>query len=195
MSSAPSSADPLYAALSRATAAILTGVRGAGASNPVVLVDGRSGAGKTSLVARVVAAWPTDTRVQVVALDRLYPGWDGLAAGARIAFEDILVPHARGLIGVWRRWDWELSEPAEASAVDPALPLIVEGCGVLTARSSRLADVTVWVDAPAQVRRHRAIERDGDTYRPHWQRWAAQEEAHIATDAPASLADITVMLP
>ena len=161
----------------------------------MVLVDGRSGAGKTSLVARVVAAWPTDTRVQVVALDRLYPGWDGLAAGARIAFEDILVPHARGLIGVWRRWDWELSEPAEASAVDPALPLIVEGCGVLTARSSRLADVTVWVDAPAQVRRHRAIERDGDTYRPHWQRWAAQEEAHIATDAPASLADITVMLP
>ncbi|HVL61619.1 MAG TPA: hypothetical protein VM430_09470, partial [Microbacterium sp.] len=46
-----------------------------------------------------------------VALDSLYPGWDGLADGVEAARELILRPHARGLIGVWERWDWELSAP------------------------------------------------------------------------------------
>jgi len=165
------------------------------ASNPVVLIDGRSGSGKTSLARTLVARWPLRGRVQLVALDSLYPGWDGLADGVEAARELILRPHARGLIGVWERWDWELSAPAEAHAVDPSLPLIVEGSGLLTASTARLGDVRVWLESPPQSRMRRALQRDGETYRPHWARWAEQEDRHLARDEPTNRATHVFAIP
>lgn len=166
-----------------------------GASNAVVLIDGRSGAGKTSLARRLVSGWPLRGRVQLVALDSLYPGWDGLAEGVELARELVLNPHARGLVGVWQRWDWEADAWAEAHAVDPSLPLIVEGSGLLTPVTAKLADVRVWVDSPDASRRRRALERDGETFRPHWDRWARQEELHVSEHQPATLATLAFAVP
>ena len=197
MSSAPSSADadPVSTALEVAASHVLEAIVGVAASNPVVLIDGRSGSGKTSLARALVARWPLRGRVQLVALDSLYPGWDGLADGAEAARDLILRPHARGLIGVWERWDWEASAPAEAHAVDPSLPLIVEGSGLLTAATARLGDVRVWLESPPQSRMRRALQRDGETYRPHWARWAEQEERHLALDEPTRRATHVFAIP
>ena len=166
-----------------------------GASNPVVLIDGRSGAGKSTLARELVARWPQRGRVQLVALDALYPGWDGLSEGAVYARDQILRPHARGLIGVWQRWDWEVGARAEAHAVDPSLPLIVEGAGLLTAENSRLGDVRVWLESPAASRQARALARDGESYRPHWTRWAEQEERHLARNSPRERATHVFQIP
>lgn len=187
--------DPFLRALRGAVARVREELAALEALNPVVLIDGRSGAGKTTLARALVSAWPVSGRVQLVQLDSIYPGWDGLAEGAHIARHDILVPHARGLIGVWRRYDWELGELAEAHAVDPALPLIVEGAGILTPRSRQLCDVALWMQSPDTSRRHRALTRDGERFRPHWDRWARQEETHIRAHDPMSLATITVDVP
>jgi energy-coupling factor transporter ATP-binding protein EcfA2 len=195
VSSAPSSADPVSTALDVAASHVLEAIVGVAASNPVVLIDGRSGSGKTSLARTLVARWPLRGRVQLVALDSLYPGWDGLAHGVEAARELILRPHARGLIGVWERWDWETSAPAEAHAVDPSLPLIVEGSGLLTAATARLGDVRVWLESPPQSRMRRALQRDGETYRPHWKRWAEQEECHLARDEPTRRATHVFAIP
>jgi energy-coupling factor transporter ATP-binding protein EcfA2 len=195
VSSAPSSADPVSTALDVAASHVLEAIVGVAASNPVVLIDGRSGSGKTSLARSLVARWPLRGRVQLVALDSLYPGWDGLADGVEAARELILRPHARGLIGVWERWDWEASAPAEAHAVDPSLPLIVEGSGLLTAATARLGDVRVWLESPPQSRMRRALQRDGETYRPHWARWADQEERHLARDEPTRRATHVFAIP
>ncbi|MCW3494323.1 hypothetical protein [Microbacterium sp. SSM24] len=190
MSSAPSRSNsgPVAHALDAAASSLIVAIRELAAANPVVLIDGRSGAGKTSLAKTLVARWPLAGRVQLVALDSIYPGWDGLDAGVALAREQVLAPHARGLVGVWQRWDWEVGAPAEAHAVDPSLPLVVEGSGVLTAETRRLGDVRVWLESPARSRRDRALARDGDSYRPHWDRWARQEVAHVDRDGPARLA-------
>ncbi|MFE5408724.1 sigma 54-interacting transcriptional regulator [Microbacterium sp. NPDC056569] len=197
MSSAPSrsSQDAVGNSLGIAVEQIVAAIAQVAASNPVVLIDGRSGAGKTSLARALVARWPLRGRVQLVALDSIYPGWDGLDDGVELARELILTPHARGLVGVWQRWDWTVGEPAEAHAVDPSLPLIVEGAGVLTPTTARLADVLVWLESPAASRKQRALARDGETYRPHWDRWARQEQRHVARDDPMGLATLVFPVP
>lgn len=170
-------------------------LRGLDTLSPVVLIDGRSGAGKSRLAANLVRQWPAAGPVQLIALDSIYPGWDGLASGVEISRQDILVPHARGLIGVWRRHDWETDAPAEAYAVAPWLPLIMEGAGIITPQTRRLCDVAIWVEAPEESRKRRALLRDGDSYRLQWDRWAAQEREHIRVDDPAGQATLSVSFP
>jgi hypothetical protein len=193
--SSRSSRDPVADALAAAAATVLGAVTAVSAANPVVLIDGRSGAGKSSIARRLVADWPLRGRVQLVALDSIYPGWDGLADGVEIAREQILTPHGRGLVGVWQRWDWESAEPAEAHAVDPSLPLIVEGSGLLTPMTARLGDVRIWLESPERARRTRALARDGELFRPHWQQWAEQEERHLARDEPERHATHVFAIP
>ena len=153
-----------------------------------VLIDGGSGAGKSTLADLLVAA----SGAALVRLDDLYPGWDGLAAGAEAVRRDLLAPRATGRDGTWRRWDWIREAPAERAVVPRAGGLICEGSGVLTRGSAPLADLALWVDLDAAERRRRAIARDGEPYARQWERWAAQEAAAIAANAPQELADLVV---
>lgn len=187
--------DPVAAALELAATLIAQDVREVAAANPVVLIDGRSGAGKSSLAARLVHRWPVAGRVQMVALDSIYPGWDGLDDGVERAREWILRPHGRGLLGTWRRWDWDQGTEAESHAVDPSLGVIVEGSGILRESTAALADVRVWVESGDAARKARALARDGDTYRPHWERWASQEIRHVQRDDPRAWATRIVEVP
>lgn len=187
--------DPVAEALDEAARRLSDAVTAVAAANPVVLIDGRSGACKSALARRLAEQWPIAGEPQLISLDALYPGWDGLTAGVDAAHDEILHPHGRGLIGTWRRWDWESGDYAEAHAVNPALGLIVEGCGALTPRTARLADVRVWVQSSDAARKARALARDGEMFRPHWERWAAQEHEHIERNAPHRLADFIVQIP
>lgn len=187
--------DPVASALARAASLIVADVRAVAASNPVVLIDGRSGAGKTTLARMLADRWPIVGRVQLVALDSIYPGWDGLQDGVQRALDGILRPHGRGLVGTWQRWDWERGAEAETHAIDPALGVIVEGSGILTPDSARIADVRIWVESSESGRKARALARDGDAYGPHWDRWAAQEADHLSRDDPRSLATRVVHVP
>nr|NLI51455.1 hypothetical protein [Propionibacterium sp.] len=153
------------------------------APRPAVLIDGPSGAGKTTLARRLGAVWPGP--IALVSLDDVYPGWDGLAAGAA-AVPGLLGDPSPG----YRRWDWQRGRPAEWVALDPGAPIIVEGCGALTPASRARASFGIWVDADPAARRRRALSRDGDAYAPHWDRWAAQERAHWAAHRPWELADL-----
>lgn len=157
--------------------------RGFGAGGGVVLIDGGAGSGKTTLARRLAHR----LGVGVVHLDALYPGWDGLAAGALAAETDVLGR------GGYRRYDWALGEPAEWVSVDLTASLVIEGCGAITAGSLAAARqvgpaIAVWVECAEPERRARALERDGELFRPHWDRWAAQEASHLVAHAPIALA-------
>jgi len=145
---------------------------------PTLLIDGRSGSGKTELATLLAR----DTGAQLIRMDAIYPGWGGLAEGSALVTELLTT-------GRWRRWDWALSQPAEWHEVDLTRPLIVEGCGALTAANRALASHGIWITLDAATRKQRALARDGDTYAPHWDEWAAQEEAFIMRENPALLAD------
>lgn len=158
----------------------------AGEEIPVVLVDGGSGSGKTSFAHRLAEAGPPDTRV--VSMDDFYPGWGGLAEGTRIVEEQLLVGDEPG----YTRWNWELNQPGEWVPVSFGDPVIIEGCGALTPTSAGLSSFSIWLELDARTRMHRALERDGEAYRPHWGEWAGQEKVHWERHRPWTLADLVL---
>ena len=155
-----------------------------GVARPVVLVDGRSGSGKSTLARELAGA----LGAQLVRLDDVYPGWDGLDAGSRHIHDHVLANSGPR----WQRWDWAAGRAAEWHDVDPERPLVVEGCGALSRANRALAGFGIWVELDADTRKRRALERDGAAYAPHWDRWAAQEDAFIAREDPRGLADVVV---
>jgi uridine kinase len=154
-----------------------------------VLIDGRSGSGKSTLADHLQQRWESSA---VVRLDDIYPGWDGLAWTVDHIRTELLEPRATGRPGRWRRWDWDNDSPAGWHVVEPHRRLIVEGVGALTPATRALADLGIWFDTPDALRKQRALARDGDTYRPHWDRWAAQEDHFIARYRPRQAADYLV---
>ncbi|WOF24546.1 hypothetical protein N8K70_07770 [Microbacterium betulae] len=158
-----------------------------------LVIDGRSGAGKTTLARRVAAEWPSTGAPQVVSLDELYPGWGGLREGGALARALVLEPHHRGEAGAYRRFDWARGTFAgPLVVVDPSLPLVVEGCGALAETVAELADASLWMDGPEAQRRRRALVRDGGGFERHWSMWADQEDAHIARERPDRLAQLAL---
>jgi uridine kinase len=91
-----------------------------------------------------------------------------------------------------RRWDWETSSPAEWVSLDPSAPIVIEGCGALSRASAPLATLRVWMVADDEVRKRRAIDRDGAVFAAEWERWARQEDAFIAAEDPSALAEVVV---
>ncbi len=151
-----------------------------------MLIDGRSGSGKSTLAQQLCGIWEGSAVLQ---LDDIYPGWDGLAWATDHIRRQLLEPRAAGRTGRWRRWDWATGAPADWHEIEPTQRLIIEGIGTLTAANRALADLGVWVDTADAERKRRALLRDGDIYRPHWDRWAAQEDEFIARYGPHSVAD------
>lgn len=150
-------------------------------------VDGPSGAGKTTW-AHTFAAELGGARV--LGMDELYPGWDGLAAGVTELLTHVVDPLVAGRPACYRRWDWQHDRPGDRVELGRPDLLVVEGVGAGAARAH--AVLTVWLDAPADVRRHRAIARDGDTFAPHWERWARQEHAHFEHARTREHADVLI---
>jgi gluconate kinase len=164
---------------------IVTAIRhAAGTARPVVLLDGRSGSGKSVLAETLAPALDA----QLLSLDEVYPGWDGLEAGSAAVHTTVL----RAVDPGWRRWDWGAARAAEWHPLDPDRALIVEGCGALSRANRALATFGIWLELDAAERHRRFSERDAGRFDLFWDSWAAQEDAFIARERPAVLAGLVI---
>lgn len=157
---------------------------------PVVLIDGPSGAGKSTLADALVVAWPGPLCPTLVRLDDIYLGWQGLDAAVAHLADQVLTPRKRGRPASWQRYDWDRGQPAEWHPVDPARPLIVEGCGALAAAHAPLSDIRVWLGADDLIRKQRALARDGELFRSHWDQWQTDWETYREREQPERQATI-----
>ncbi len=145
-------------------------------------VDGRSGAGKTSLAEQLVTVLRPVRDVTLFHLEDLYPGWDGLGPGRRTYVDEVLTPLREGRDAEWSAWDWVTDSPGTPRLTRVAEVVVLEGVGACSAEARRLLDLSVWVELPTALRYDRALSRDGSYYAEHWDRWAAQEDAYLAED-------------
>ena len=158
----------------------------------VIALDGPSGAGKTTLAHGIELALTPSGPVSVVHMDHLYPGWDGLAQAPALLTTQVLEPLARGERATYRLWSWVREQWSGTRDVPPCRYLVVEGCGSSVGPAGSYAAVSVFVDADSALRMRRGIERDGEAYRPQWQRWADQETALFSADATRERADLVL---
>lgn len=154
----------------------------------LILVDGPAGSGKTTLAARLGEV----LEAQVLHGDDIYEGWHGLGTMWPVLGEQILEPLARGVDGVFRRWDWEAHARAETIEVPAAPWLVIEGVGVAQRGARPYASLVVYVEAPWELRLARGIERDGEQMRGEWEQWQAEEETFLAAESTREAADIVL---
>lgn len=159
----------------------------------IIAIDGRSGAGKTTLAIELAARLREHRTVSLFHLEDIYPGWNGLATGIDRYAATVLAPLRRGATAHWTSWDWERHYDGEARTTRPADVVLVEGVGAAAAEAAPYLDAVIWTDAPDGARKDRALERDGDTYAPYWEQWAEQEEAWLAGDEVPARADVRVL--
>ncbi|WP_427172777.1 aminodeoxychorismate synthase component I [Arthrobacter sp. 92] len=158
----------------------------------IIAIDGRSGAGKTTLAIELAARLREHRKVSLFHLEDIYPGWNGLSAGIERFVTTVLSPLRRGEAAEWVSWDWEKHYDGEARVTLPAEIVIVEGVGAAAAAARPLLDAVIWAEAPDQDRRTRALTRDGSTYEAFWDLWAAQEQEWLDSDPVHDYADVRV---
>jgi uridine kinase len=160
-------------------------------STRVVCVDGPAGSGKTTLaesLSEVLGGAP------VVHMDDLYEGWDqalGDPLAARVEAW-LLIGWDAGLPGMHPRFDWALGRYAEWVTVPAAPVVVLEGCGSGSARIRERASLVVWVEAPAELRLQRGVQRDGQALAPQWREWQTHEQAHFTADGTRAASDVIV---
>jgi uridine kinase len=154
----------------------------------LICLDGPAGSGKTKWAAGIAELAP---EASVVHMDDLYPGWSGLPE-VDAQLDGLLRPLAENRPSSYCRYDWVAGEFAERVVVDPAPLLVVEGVGCGAVRSAELVTLLVWVEAPKQLRMERGIARDGDTFAPHWEQWAADEAEVFAREKTRERADVRI---
>ncbi|HEX5332138.1 MAG TPA: uridine kinase [Cellulomonas sp.] len=158
----------------------------------LVCIDGPAGSGKTSFAARLAERLAADAvRVGTVHLDDLYEGWSGLEGTLwqRVTAQ-VLEPLRAGMPGRYQRYDWVAG--AFADWVDVPVPdvLVLEGCGAARRAAAPDAVLMVWVEAPAELRLARGLERDGEAMRDEWTSWTMSEAAHFDRERTRVRADV-----
>lgn len=152
-------------------------------------IDGKGASGKTTL-ARLVAA-AVDGAVTVQVDDFARPdltGWD------RDRFlAQVFRPLVAGRAARYQRWDWGRNAGAEWVSVPPGQAMVVEGVSATDVRLGVPWDVTVWVEAPPEVRQRRALERDGPEMLDRWLTdWMPSEDSYEAQQRPQQRAHLLV---
>ncbi len=150
-------------------------------SRVVIAIDGRSGAGKTTLARQIIQT--TSLAVCMIEVESFIEGWSGLVNGIQHIAQAIVVPFIERGFAVAREWNWhgecwggERRIPQSGSAA----VLLVVGCGSSSRALAHHIDASVWIDCPEEVRRSRVTSREGDPSL-WWRLWSEQEDT-LLTD-------------
>lgn len=180
--------EPITAAALAEGVIAICGEQGSGAA--VVAVDGRSGAGKTTLADLLLSHLPDATVVHTddVAWYESFFDWDTLLR------EHVLVPLRDGQAVHYRPPAWRERGRSGAITVLGSQFVIVEGCGAARQSVSAFVDCVIWVQSDQVEAERRGIVRDGGTEAAarFWREWEAQEIPFFTIDKPWTRADLFV---
>jgi len=171
----------------------------------VIAIDGRGGAGKSSLARKVVAAVAGAVHVE---FDWFHLPKADLRDEARFdaprLIDEVLKPFRQGRRDLeCHRYNWGYLSGAPDGLIDEPIRLhgveivVLEGCGVLSPELVNLYDLRIWLDTYAEEALARGMRRDIEEYgldparvQAAWEEWAQWEARALARDDRSLRADI-----
>lgn len=156
----------------------------------IIAIDGRAGAGKTTLAQELFLAFSLDRKVTVIHLDEIYAGWDlALTDTLKNSLVQILESVRSGGSTKFPIYDWAQGRFNETREITPCDLIIIEGVGSAQSLVREYATVTIWLDIDPQTGLRRVLARDGSRIHDQMNRWQIREEEHFRTEATRENAD------
>jgi uridine kinase len=154
-----------------------------GRSLTLVGIGGHGGAGKSTLAALVPDA-------RVVSTDAF---WNGTSFEIGRIRAEVVEPLVSGTTARFTEWDWDAGRAGAMRSVEPEGLVVIEGVCALHRDLRDAYAVRIWVEAPAELRLERGVERDGEDARATWvERWMPSEDRYVALDRPVECAHLVV---
>ncbi|MEP6300301.1 MAG: hypothetical protein ABJ382_23520, partial [Ilumatobacter sp.] len=180
-----------------------------------VAIDGRSGAGKSSVSKAMVEAFgvsgSSDPMVTLIEGDQFYAGGSALTWDSRPVAERAdrvidwrrqrrLLSQLRATgVGSWQSFDWDADDwdaddvPLQTTPIRTVIAPVVVLEGAYSARPELhdLLDLRVLLEVPPEVRRRQLLAREGEEYRADWEaRWSGAEDHYFGTVMPRDRFDL-----
>ena len=149
----------------------------------LIAIDGRAGAGKTTLAASFYEELSADKTVAVIHMDDLYDGWENaLSERLTQTLESIVKSHQSKVVFEIDIFNWQSMSFDSKQVIHPVDILILEGVGA-GQKVVRDAGATLyWLDIDAEVGIQRVLNRDGNQIASQMKRWQIAQEIHFLRD-------------
>ena len=157
----------------------------------VVAIDGRGGAGKSTLAERLRVSVPESAVVHTddVAWNQAYFDWGALLG------EHVLQPLHRGEAVHFRPPAWIEHGRVGAIRIPASTEFVwVEGTGTIRQELATWIDASIWIQADLDEQERRLTARDGSSpdQRHHVAAWLAEELPFLLREQPWRQATVTV---
>ena len=149
----------------------------------LIAIDGRAGAGKTTLAARFFDELSVNKRVDVIHMDDLYDGWENaLDEHLTKTLESIVNAHQKKEGFEIDIFNWQSMSFDSKRQINPVDILILEGVGA-GQKVVRDAGATLyWLDIDADDGIARVLKRDGNQIASQMKQWQIAQEIHFLRD-------------
>ena len=149
----------------------------------LIAIDGRAGAGKTTLAASIYEELSEDKTVAVIHMDDLYDGWENaLCERLTQTLESIVKSHQNKVSFEIDIFNWQSMSFDSTRLIHPVEILILEGVGA-GQKVVRDAGATLyWLDIDAEVGIQRVLNRDGNQIALQMKQWQIAQEIHFLRD-------------
>ncbi len=146
----------------------------------VICIDGRAGAGKTTLAAQLAKAF--DGSIQIH-MDDLYQGWtNALGPALTQTLLEIIAAQRSSKALSLPIFDWNLGKFASSRVIPPCKILFLEGVGSAQRKVREFASTTIWLDIESEIGIQRVLERDGFQIENQMRNWQIAQESHFRSD-------------
>jgi uridine kinase len=162
-------------------------IRPHGVDATIVAVDGLGGSGTSTLAALLAER----LGAQVVHTDD-FASWDNPLEWWPRLRDEVLVPLAAGRPARFQRYDWESRELGDWQIVVPDELVVLEGVSSSRKEFCPYLSFAIWVEAAAETRLKRGLQRDGSAAEDQWREWMRLEDEWVEAQHPNDVADLVL---